>query len=92
MENISLEFLQILLFTFIITGNIIGYKKKAILKSKEYRVSLWFHFKDDSQFRDLIRNEEEPRLKSKYKLLYWSEVMLLPLLIITFLLIIKKLS
>ncbi|MBB6611024.1 hypothetical protein H7F15_08250 [Pontibacter sp. Tf4] len=91
MQNISFEFLQILLFILIVAGNILGYKIKAILRNKGYEVSYWIHRKDGSKFRELIKQEADPTLKSKYRLMYWSEIAVSIVFVAVFILMIYNL-
>ncbi len=72
----------IIIIILAIVINILWYDMRRILKSNGYKVLYLFLLPDLPNFLDLINKEENLKLKSKYRKIFWGIIICLILLII----------
>jgi hypothetical protein len=66
-----------LLLILVIAINLLWYTIKSILSENGYKVSYWHsHFRDLSNFYDLIQKTQDDQSKMKYQKMFWGLIVL----------------
>jgi hypothetical protein len=66
-----------------ITGLILWYKMLGIMESKGRKVSyFWVTPGQLFEFGRVIKEEEDPKLKRKYRIILWTQIGLIPLYLV----------